>query len=83
MEYKEFKKVAAELLGDQRNYKQAFDINTAYKALRSVVSRVRNETKEWWLEAEQELTNIYQKSDRFPKVFCIYLLFSELSHLPT
>lgn len=46
MEYKEFKKVAAELLGDQRNYKQAFDINTAYKALRSVVSRVRNETKE-------------------------------------
>jgi hypothetical protein len=35
--------VAAELLGGEKDYARAFDINTAYKALKNVVSRVRKE----------------------------------------
>jgi hypothetical protein len=33
IDYGEFHKVAAELLGDEKEYKKSFDIHTSYKAL--------------------------------------------------
>lgn len=37
IEYGEFHKVAAELLGNEREYKKSFDIHTSYKALKKAV----------------------------------------------
>ena len=39
IEYGEFHKVAAELLGNQKEYKKTFDIHTSYKALKKAVER--------------------------------------------
>lgn len=37
IEYGEFHKVAAEVLGGEREYKKSFDIHTSYKALKKAV----------------------------------------------
>lgn len=39
IEYGEFHKVAAELLGGEKEYKKSFDIHTSYKALKKAVER--------------------------------------------
>ena len=39
IEYGEFHKVAAELLGEEAEYKKSFDIHTSYKALKKAVER--------------------------------------------
>ena len=39
IEYSEFHKVAAELLGGEKEYKKSFDIHTSYKALKKAVER--------------------------------------------
>ncbi len=39
IEYGEFHKVAAELLGPETEYKKNFDIHTSYKALKKAVER--------------------------------------------
>ncbi len=39
IDYGEFHKVAAELLGDEKDYKKSFDIHTSYKALKKALDR--------------------------------------------
>lgn len=39
IEYGEFHRVAAELLGEETEYKKSFDIHTSYKALKKAVDR--------------------------------------------
>ncbi len=39
IEYGQFHKVAAELLGNEKQYKKSFDIHTSYKALKKAVER--------------------------------------------
>lgn len=38
----EFRKIAAEMIGSSKEYGQAFDINTAYKALKGALNRSKN-----------------------------------------
>lgn len=42
MRMDEFRKIAAELIGSSKEYNQAFDINTAYKALKGALNRTKN-----------------------------------------
>ena len=39
IEYGQFHKVAADLLGNEKEYKKTFDIHTSYKALKKAVER--------------------------------------------
>lgn len=43
IEYGQFHKVAAQLLGDETEYKKSFDIHTSYKALKKAVERAGEE----------------------------------------
>lgn len=46
IDYGEFHKVAADLLGDQTEYKKTFDIHTSYKALKKALDRAN---EDFWL----------------------------------
>lgn len=46
IDYGEFHKVAADLLGDETEYKKTFDIHTSYKALKKALDRAN---EDFWL----------------------------------